>query len=188
VGTPAYLAPERVDGARGTPLSDLYSLGVVTYECLAGEPPFTGTALEVALAHARRPFPALPAFVPPDVAALVTHLTAGDPADRPGTAAEVARRARQLSDRLASGSSLVASTSDRLPAQADEPRMTARPAAAASRQHSSRPRRLAATGGIAAVLLGLVVLIGTNIGGPESAGHPAAAPHQPPPGRSPRPS
>jgi eukaryotic-like serine/threonine-protein kinase len=176
VGTPAYLAPERVDGARGTPLSDLYSLGVVAYECLAGEPPFTGTALEVALAHARRPFPALPAFVPPDVAALVTHLTARNPADRPGTAAEVACRARQLSDRLASGSSLVASTSGRLPAQADEPRMTARPAAAASRERSSRPRRLAATGGVAAVLLGLVVLIGTNIGGPEAAGHPAAAP------------
>src|SRR5207237_8030389 len=42
VGTPAYLAPERLAGAPATFLSDLYSMGVVLYEALTGEKPFTG--------------------------------------------------------------------------------------------------------------------------------------------------
>src|SRR5215469_4559953 len=46
VGTPAYLAPERAAGGPATPASDLYSLGVVGYECLTGAPPFRGPALE----------------------------------------------------------------------------------------------------------------------------------------------
>src|SRR5437660_761913 len=49
VGTPAYLAPERLAGAPATFLSDLYSMGVVLYEALAGEKPFAGsTFVEVA--------------------------------------------------------------------------------------------------------------------------------------------
>ena len=42
VGTPAYLAPERVAGGSAIPASDLYSLGVVGFECLTGAPPFRG--------------------------------------------------------------------------------------------------------------------------------------------------
>src|SRR5882724_5598240 len=99
VGTPGYLAPERAAGASATAASDLYSLGVVAYECLTGAAPFSGTALEVAVAHASRPFPALPAFVPADVAALVRDLTAKDPAARPGSAGEAGRRAGQLGHR-----------------------------------------------------------------------------------------
>jgi len=175
VGTPGYLAPERAGGAGATALSDLYSLGVVAYECLAGAAPFAGTALEVALAHAIRPFPALPECVPADAAALVMHLTAKDPPARPGSAAEVARQARQARDRLASGSSRMASPPGKTAAPAGEPRAVARPAAPPSGRHSSRPRRLAAAG-VVVVLLALVVLVGANIGGPESAGHPAAAP------------
>ena len=60
IGTPGYLAPERAEGEQATPASDLYSLGMVAYECLAGAAPFTGTALEVALAHRDRPLPPLP--------------------------------------------------------------------------------------------------------------------------------
>jgi serine/threonine-protein kinase len=98
VGTPAYLAPERVAGAPATPASDLYSLGVVGYECLAGAPPFGGTAMEVALAHQLRPLPPLPPGVPEDAAALIGELTAKDPAARPATAREVASRARSVRD------------------------------------------------------------------------------------------
>ena len=65
IGTPGYLAPERVAGEQATPSSDLYSLGMVAYECLAGAPPFTGTALVVALAQRDRPLPPLPPSVPP---------------------------------------------------------------------------------------------------------------------------
>jgi eukaryotic-like serine/threonine-protein kinase len=103
VGTPGYLAPERVRGARAGPSSDLYSLGVVGWECLVGIAPFTGGALEVAIAHRDRPLPTLPASVPAEVAALIGDLTAKDPAARPATAGDLARRAADLRDRLASG-------------------------------------------------------------------------------------
>ena len=103
VGTPGYLAPERVGGARATLASDLYSLGVVAYECLAGAPPFDGIPMEVALAHRDRPLPPLPAAVPPEVAALVTELTVKDPAARPRSAGDVARRAAWLRDSIAAG-------------------------------------------------------------------------------------
>ena len=79
VGTPAYLAPERVAGAPATPASDLYSLGVVAYECLAGVVPFSGLPLEIVAAHRYRPLPPLPPGVPPGVAALAAGLTAKDP-------------------------------------------------------------------------------------------------------------
>ena len=93
LGTPAYLAPERLAGQVATPASDLYSLGVLAWECLAGAPPFTGAPAEVALAHRTRPLPPLPAAVPADVAALVAELTAQDPLARPQSAGEVAGRA-----------------------------------------------------------------------------------------------
>ena len=64
LGTPGYLAPERVTGAPATSASDLYSLGIVAYQCLTGAPPFTGPALAVALAHRERPLPPLPASCP----------------------------------------------------------------------------------------------------------------------------
>jgi serine/threonine-protein kinase len=79
-----------------TAASDLYSLGVVAWECLAGAPPFTGTPLEIALAHADRLMPPLPAAIPRGVADLVAELTAKDPAARPASAASVAARADQL--------------------------------------------------------------------------------------------
>ena len=103
LGTPGYLAPERVMGAPATAASDLYSLGIVAYECLTGAPPYTGPALAVALAHWERPLPPLPGQVPGDIAALVFELTAKDPADRPRSAGEVARRASQMTARLATG-------------------------------------------------------------------------------------
>jgi eukaryotic-like serine/threonine-protein kinase len=96
IGTPAYLAPERAAGGPATPASDLYSLGVVGYECLTGAPPFRGRALEVAEAHLRCPLPALPVTVPAEVGALVVALTAKDPSNRPASAREVAERAGQL--------------------------------------------------------------------------------------------
>jgi serine/threonine-protein kinase len=108
VGTPAYLAPERAAGEPATAASDLYSLGVVGYECLTGAPPFTGTVVEVALAHQHRPLPPLPPAVPPGVAALVTRLTAKDPKDRPASAAEAASQAGRLRDAQATTTAMPA--------------------------------------------------------------------------------
>ncbi|HEU4675285.1 MAG TPA: serine/threonine protein kinase [Motilibacteraceae bacterium] len=97
VGTAAYLSPEQAAGRVATAASDLYALGVVAYECLAGHKPFEGDSdLAVALAHGRDPVPPLPADVPAPVRALVLRLLAKDPQQRPATAAAVAARARLL--------------------------------------------------------------------------------------------
>ena len=101
VGTPAYLAPERVTGGPATPASDLYSLGLVGYQCLTGAVPFEGIAHEVTAAHQHRTLPPLPPAVPAGVAELVNDLAARDPAARPASAGEVAVRAGRLRDALA---------------------------------------------------------------------------------------
>jgi len=103
IGTPAYLAPERVAGYPATPASDLYSLGILAYECLAGARPYAGTPTEIALAHGQRALPPLPGHVPPAVAAFVADLTARDPADRPASARLVSAQAASLRDSLTSG-------------------------------------------------------------------------------------
>jgi len=103
IGTPAYLAPERIAGSPGSPASDLYALGIVAYECLAGTLPYSGTPVQVTLAYSRRGLPPLPDSIPASVAALVTELTARDPAARPASAAQVAAHARQLRDALPYG-------------------------------------------------------------------------------------
>jgi len=95
-GTPGYMAPERSAGAGATPSSDLYSLGVVAYQCLTGRPPFEGDALAVAIAHMDRDMPPLPPSVPAPVAALVTELTSKEPQNRPSSAQNVAEQAERL--------------------------------------------------------------------------------------------
>ncbi|HEY2518654.1 MAG TPA: serine/threonine-protein kinase [Streptosporangiaceae bacterium] len=101
LGTPGYVAPERLTGGGVTAAADLYALGIVAWECLTGRPPFRGTPIEVVVAHRDQPLPSLPASVPAEVSALVTGLTAKDPARRPASAGEVARRAAAVRDRLA---------------------------------------------------------------------------------------
>ena len=96
IGTPAYLAPERISGVPATPAIDLYALGVVAHQCLTGKVPFAGEPLAVALAHLDRGIPPLPPSVPPAVAALVADLTRQDPAARPESAWDVAVRAEHL--------------------------------------------------------------------------------------------
>src|SRR3984957_17316856 len=98
MGTPGYIAPERVSGAQAGPASDLYALGIVAYECLAGSQPFRGGALDVALAPRARPLP--PPSVPAEVTAFVMTLTAKDPVWRPASAGEAADQAGRLRDDL----------------------------------------------------------------------------------------
>src|SRR5262245_2142668 len=103
LGTPAYLAPERVAGQAAGPASDLYSLGMVAYECLTGQVPFTGTAMEIALAHRLQSLPPLPGSVPPELSKLIADLTARDPAYRPAGAGDVAALASAFRDALRTG-------------------------------------------------------------------------------------
>jgi len=91
MGTAQYLSPEQAVGRPATPLSDLYSVGVIAYEALAGKRPFTGpTAVDIAVAHVNEPVPPLPTTVDPALAALVMRLLSKDPAARPASGEELA--------------------------------------------------------------------------------------------------
>lgn len=91
MGTAQYLAPEQATGQQATPSSDMYSLGIIGYECLAGKRPFTGESqIAIALAQVNDPPPALPKDVPAPAAALIMCLLSKDPADRPETATALA--------------------------------------------------------------------------------------------------
>ncbi len=90
VGTIDYLAPERIRGEPASPASDIYGLGCVMYECVAGQPPFGGKSMmEAAFAHLEEE-PANPCAARPDVPAAfgdaVNAALLKDPADRPATA------------------------------------------------------------------------------------------------------
>jgi eukaryotic-like serine/threonine-protein kinase len=95
LGTPAYMAPEQAVGGAVDHRADLYALGVVAYEMLAGQPPFDGrTAQQLLAAHATQepePIVRRRASVPPGLAALVMQLLEKNPADRPQSADEVRR-------------------------------------------------------------------------------------------------
>ncbi|GLU49875.1 serine/threonine-protein kinase [Nocardiopsis ansamitocini] len=97
MGTAQYISPEQVSGRPATQASDIYALGVVAYECLAGRPPFTAdTPLALALMHTREAPPPLPESVPTSVRELVEWLLEKDPDARPGSAADVAQHAQRL--------------------------------------------------------------------------------------------
>ena len=97
MGTAYYISPEQASGGSVTPASDIYSLGIVAYECLTGRRPFDGdTPVTVALAQVREEPPALPRELPTPVRDLVMRMLAKAPEDRPGSAEEVAREAAAL--------------------------------------------------------------------------------------------
>jgi serine/threonine protein kinase len=93
VGTLAYMAPERINGAPGDHRSDVYSLACVLYECLTGHEPFTGEMVAVMWAQINSPPPA-PTAVRPGLPATVDQVIARgmakDPASRYSTAGELA--------------------------------------------------------------------------------------------------
>jgi serine/threonine protein kinase len=101
MGTAMYVSPEQATGAPVDASSDIYSLGVVAYECLAGHVPFMASEpLAIAYAHKHAPVPALPPDVPQPVADLVYDMLAKTPAGRPVSARVVADRADMLREAL----------------------------------------------------------------------------------------
>jgi len=96
LGTPSYLAPEQVLGQPATPRSDVYALGVVAFECLAGRRPFAGdNPFAVAMRRVHEPAPRLPVDVPPPMAEVVDRSLITDPGRRWSSAAELAQAARR---------------------------------------------------------------------------------------------
>jgi len=88
-GIAHYLAPELVKGQDASPLSDVYALAIVAYDCLAGRPPFPGgNQVAVALAHLNETAPPLPPSVPLPVRAVIGAAMEKDPRRRlPGAEA-----------------------------------------------------------------------------------------------------
>ncbi len=97
MGTVQYLSPEQASGHSASPTTDLYSLGIVAYEALAGRRPFTGESqVAIAMAQINETPPDLPTTVSEPVRNLVYACIAKKPADRPDSAAHLARAAQAL--------------------------------------------------------------------------------------------
>ena len=92
MGIVQYLAPEQATGQLATSSSDMYSLGIIGYECLVGHRPFTGESqIAIALAQVNDPPPPLPESIPVPTHALIMCLLAKDPAERPKDASKIGR-------------------------------------------------------------------------------------------------
>ncbi len=121
VGTPRYMSPEQ---ARAKPLdgrSDIYSLGVVGYECLTGRAPFDGDdPMAVLLAHISAPVPR-PSLSGDDahaVYAVIERMLAKDPADRPQSADAVIAALAPLASRGGGFTGATASVTATVPIRA----------------------------------------------------------------------
>jgi serine/threonine-protein kinase len=95
LGTPRYLSPEQIEGREPDARADIYALGVVMFELVAGVPPFQGpTEMAVAMQHLNQPAPRLRDIrpnVPPALDALVAQMLAKRPDQRPSSALAVRR-------------------------------------------------------------------------------------------------
>ena len=93
LGTPAYLAPEQIEGGTIDARTDVYALGCLLHECLTGSPPFArGSRLAVAWAHLEEEPPSASAArpeLPGAIDAVIARAMAKDPAERYATCAEL---------------------------------------------------------------------------------------------------
>jgi len=112
IGTAQYLSPEQARGAPVDQRSDLYSMGIVLYEMLTGQVPFTGESpVEIAMKHlsdAPRPPSLLRPDIPPDLDMVVLRALAKNPEDRFQTAEEMDAEL----GRVAAGVGVTAETAD----------------------------------------------------------------------------
>lgn len=135
MGTAQYLPPEQAVGNPATPAGDLYALGVIAYESLAGKRPFTGKKqVDIAFAHVNKPVPPLPESVPAPLADLVMDLLAKDPRQRPASALE-------LGDRIEAVMRELGITFARSPEEVEEAAEAAKQADAAARAQAAAIER-----------------------------------------------
>jgi serine/threonine protein kinase len=106
-GTPQYMSPEQAAGTPVTARADLFSLGVVIYECLTGRLPFQGTSpydyVRHLLSDAPRRLDRLAPEAPEDLVQLVEHCLEKTPGDRPESAAAVLAELRKVGASLTTG-------------------------------------------------------------------------------------
>ena len=172
MGTALYVSPEQATGSALTGSSDVYSLGVVAYECLTGQPPFVADQpLAIAIMHKHDPVPPLPADVPKPIGDLVLSMLAKTPQGRPESARHVADRADVIRDARMQPGTSGPMTAD-LPVVPDFPPTGGAYFADSERTVDSRRGRwrLAAAGvGVALCGVAAVVVVLLNAGeGPVS--------------------
>jgi tRNA A-37 threonylcarbamoyl transferase component Bud32 len=105
LGSPRYMSPEQAEGGRVDQRSDIYSLGILLYHMLSGNPPFSGDVRSVLMQHVRRkanPLLEVAPDVPPAMAGLVDQMLSKDPADRPAGMDVVADQLGSLLETLQS--------------------------------------------------------------------------------------
>jgi serine/threonine protein kinase len=97
MGTAQYLAPEQATGQIATGSSDIYSLGVIGYECITGHRPFSGESqIAIALAQVNDAPPPLPDTLPTPVRALLMSMLSKEPINRPANALKLAEAAEAI--------------------------------------------------------------------------------------------
>ena len=186
LGTALYSSPEQLRGEKATAKSDVYSLGVTLYQAATGEPPFTGSPLELADQHATKD-PVSPrengATVGAAMETLILDCLAKDPDARP-TAEEVRNRLVEACQVTSSDRIRVAPTI-REPASAGR----GRPGPSARSGNRQRARGVLAllallvVAALAGVALAVPNLIGTNAGSPQGGkkeARPSAGVQKPP--------
>jgi serine/threonine protein kinase len=169
LGTPAYLAPERLNGTPATVSSDLYAVGAVLYQCLTGRPPFEADSplALAALVATQRPEPLAQCRpdLAPRLAATVERAMAADPADRFRSARAMAAALQEAIDD--EDDTVALDATRRSPARLPVPPATVAPATAAPATAapatvalpSSRPRLRPRVAPVAAVATALVVVV-----------------------------
>ena len=102
MGTAQYLSPEQAIGKAATGASDIYALGIVAYESIVGNRPFTGaTPVDIAVAHVNEAVPPLTKNIHPGFADLIMRMLSKDPLDRPRSGAILARNFDLLAEEIA---------------------------------------------------------------------------------------
>ncbi|MEU8245781.1 protein kinase [Nonomuraea sp. NPDC048916] len=189
LGSAAYCAPEMATASDVTPAVDLYSLGVVAYECLTGRLPFQGdTPVQIIYKHLHAPVPELPGEVPPGPRRLVARALEKTPERRWASANEVALAARQAMASPASpaspispaSSAFVPATAPTLPAAPSPGAPSATPLSSAfdspGGRSGSRRRVLTVALSIITALAATVAVAGSVWMRPDSAAEQVTVP------------
>jgi eukaryotic-like serine/threonine-protein kinase len=133
IGTPAYLAPEQLEGHAG-PASDVYSLGLVIIECLTGTRCYPGTLAETTFARLHQA-PTIPNDLPPWLHHTLQAMTARHPNRRPAAQATAAAFNHRTVD------AVLATTSDlAVPARSPNAEPSNEPEMATTFQHRQEGR------------------------------------------------